>query len=270
MFANRAAAGNGRKPAGTQLDGDGARTEIAFCQTPGNFGRLTVDNLKQHVNTATVNGKGGVLGEGATHPATRNLPVVNPYSTLQKAVVLVAKQSRQNIPAPLTQLSDGKHASQVQPAGRSGTNAPQLTDGQGINKTLHLICRDMNQTVGLVVVGGNLGQQLVVGQAHGCRQAGLRGDLALELQPGLKNPDGIGTGQPGDIDKSLIQAQSFNAVADLGEKCEYLLRHLAVALKAGLDEHARRAQSAGPGRRHGRMHSILPRFVAGRSEEHTS
>src|SRR5690625_7835740 len=167
MFANRAAAANGRKPAGTQRAGDGARTEIAFCQTSVNFSRPTVDNLKQHVNTATVNGKGGFLADGATHPATGNLPVVNPCSTLQKAVGLVAKQSRQNIPARLTQLAYGKHAYLVQPAGRSGTNAPQLPDGQGINKTLHLICRDMNQTVGLAVDGVMIGHQRVVGQARG-------------------------------------------------------------------------------------------------------
>src|SRR5690625_5372674 len=125
MFANRAAAGNGRKPAGTQLDGDAARTEIAFCQTAGNFGRLTVDNLKQHVNTATVNGKGGFLADGATHPATGNLPVVNPCSTLQKAVGLVAKQSRKNIPASLTQMAYGKHAYLVITAGSTGPHATQ-------------------------------------------------------------------------------------------------------------------------------------------------
>src|SRR5690625_152710 len=130
MFANRAAAGSGRKPAGTQRHRDGARTEIAFCQTPGNFGRLTVDNLKQHVNTATVNGKGGFLADGATHPATGNLPVVNPCSTLQKAVGLVAKQYRQNIPARLTQLDYGKNDYLVQPAGRAGLNAHKLPSGQ--------------------------------------------------------------------------------------------------------------------------------------------
>src|SRR5690625_3246879 len=114
MFANRAAAGNGRKPAGTQLDGDGARTEIAFCQTSGYVGRLTVESLNQHDNTATVTGNGGFLADATTHPATGNLPVVNPYSTPQKAVGLVANHSRQNIPARLMQLAYGKRDDLVQ------------------------------------------------------------------------------------------------------------------------------------------------------------
>ena len=76
-------------------------------------------------------------------------------------------------------LGDGANAVGLQRRLRDLADAPDLADRQRIEDLLLVLLGDDDEAVGLPQVRGQLGEELVRGDADGGRQLGLLADLPL-------------------------------------------------------------------------------------------
>jgi hypothetical protein len=143
----------------------------------------------------------------------------------------------------------------------AGPDAVELADRQGFDEGRALLRRDDELAVGLAVIGRQLGQELVVGDAGRGGEAGLGEDAGADLAGdvgGERHVLEVGR----DVEIGLVERQRLDQRRVLQEDRADLARHLLVDVEARLDEHQLRAEPLGGRRRHGRAHAELARLVA--------
>ena len=125
--------------------------------------------------------------------------------------------------------------------------------------------RDDAQAVGLVLVRGQLGEELVVGDAGRGGEAGLGADPGADL---LGDPGGDADPLQilGDVEIGLVEAERLDQRRVIGEDRADLVRDRAIGVEARLDEDELGAAALGGDRGHGRADAVFARLVARRRD----
>ena len=127
-----------------------------------------------------------------------------------------------------------------------------------------------DQTVGLVEVGGDLGDELGGAEADGRGQAaGGVVDIGTDpLGEGAHRGD-LEVGQVGllEVDEGLVQRQRLHERRDLAQQSHHDHAGVAVGVEPAGEERRVRAAGAGLAGRHGRADAVLPGLV-GRGRHH--
>ena len=170
---------------------------------------------------------------------------------LQEGFVLRPQIERGENPE-LVHLRGGRRPDSVKPLHRQRFDKARSHRG-----------RDDEETVGLAMVGGELGEELVVGDAGRRRQLGLGADLRPD-------PFGnLGRGRDalqifGHVEIGFVERQRLDDRRVLREDRADLQRHLLVDVEPRLHEDQVGAFSARRHRRHRRADTELARLIAGR------
>lgn len=140
--------------------------------------------------------------------------------------------------------------------------------GQGAQELDLLPFGDQGQPVGFLVVAGDLGQELVCGNADSRGQPPLRGDPLFQL-PGQGNSPEQGAvrvlGLAGcrQVEVRFVNGHLVHNGPRLPDDSHDPARLLPVVVHLGPDECAPGAEPAGRGAGHRRADTILPGLVAG-------
>ena len=153
----------------------------------------------------------------------------------------------------------------VHPASRHAPHAPEGLDGQPGDEGLRTVGMDRAQPIGLAVVGGDLRQKFVVGNAGRGYQRDLFADSPLD-RPRHVHAQLDARLVPRDVQKSLVVGDGFDQIGEFVENAVYPGRHFLVNLHASGNEDQVGAQLPGPERGHGRTDAVAPRLVAGRRD----
>jgi len=149
----------------------------------------------------------------------------------------------------------------IHPGACRRADAVEFADGQGLDETWPHLWRDDVLAVWLPVVGGELRQKLVVGDAGGGVEAGHLLDLGADRERDIarqRNPLQVFR----DVEIGLVERERFYDRRVLGEDLSDLLRDGLVDLEARFHEDQVRTLPLRRHRWHGGSHPKLAGFVA--------
>ena len=162
----------------------------------------------------------------------------------------------------------GEDAQPVHPLLLLRPDAVEPADRQALHVGFALVRRDDEQPVRLVLVGGELGEELVVGHAGRGVEPGRRLDLALDGARDLGRRRTV-PARFGNVEIGLVQRQGFDHLRVAMEHLVDLRGDGAVDVEAWGHEQEVRALPARRDARHRGTHAELPRLVA-RRRDHAS
>jgi hypothetical protein len=138
--------------------------------------------------------------------------------------------------------------------------------GQRRETREHLVGLQDGESVGLVPVAAQLGQELVGRDAHRGRDPGLGADAPLdEGRDGGRRAEQARAA--GHVEEGLVDGERLDQRRDALADREDALAHLGIALEAALDDGGLRAQPLGTGHGHRGTASEAPRLVARRRDD---
>ncbi len=162
----------------------------------------------------------------------------------------------------LAQVKARVDAERVHPGRGLRANAVELAHRQPLHESRSHAGRDDEQPVRLAMVGGQLGEELVVGHPGGRGQAGFLPDGGADFLGNGSGGPAVQQGR-GHVEAGLVQRQRLDQRRVAGEDGMHLPRHRLIDLEARPDEHQPGAAPPGGDGGHGRMHPKSPRLVAG-------
>ena len=206
--------------------------------------------------------EGGFLGDGLQFLVPVDAAVVLAPGQVEQAVAHLAEAGGQVSAVPSQEVGDGSDAGLVERALRGGADAPEDPDGFGGEEGLGFGLADHGKSPGFVEVGGDLGEELVVGQADGAGQAKLI--LHPLGQAGQHHGGGVAvqTFGAGQVQKCLVQREGFDGGGQVfhhradGPAC------LDIGGETGLHHDRLGAEFQGLEHRHGRADALDPGEVA--------
>ncbi len=157
---------------------------------------------------------------------------------------------------------DGVDAVPVEPLARLVPHAPQRTDGQRVEEGHGLRAGHEEETVGLGVARGELGDELRGCDADGRRHAELGADPAAQLA-GDRHGRAEPAARPGHVEERLVDAHLLHDRGDLGKDVHHLPGGPGVAVVVRWQHDSLRAQPPRLGHRHRRVDAEPPRLVRG-------
>ncbi len=218
---------------------------------------------------ADVGGEGLLGREALALGAGAYRPLVDPPRALPEHPAPLPEAGEQSVEGQGAQLGDGRDAELGEGPLRRRTDAVQPAHRQRCEEGLDLVRPDHRQAVGLAVVGGDLGHQLVGGDADRDRQPPLfahpTADVLGDRGCAREGPQVLAEVEEGLVERERLDERGVGAVDG-----EDRPRLLPVAVEVGLQEHRLRAAAAGKGRRHRRVDAEVPSFVAGRGHHPAS
>ena len=126
--------------------------------------------------------------------------------------------------------------------------------------------RDDAKTIGLAVVGGELGDEFAIGNAGRGGEAGLIADAPADVLG-----DRARGAEPapvlGDVEIGFVEAERLDEVGVVEKDRADLLRYRAVDVEPRLDENQVRAAAPGRDRRHGRTDAVFAGLIACRHDD---
>jgi len=188
---------------------------------------------------------------------SRNPVIVGPRDTEMLA---------QEIQTARAQVGAGLDAQPAHLGRRRRPDAMKLAHRQAGDKIRAARRGNDAQAVGLVLVRGDLGQELVVRHPGRSRQVRRFLDAGTDLLGDLGGR-GHALQVVGDVEIGLVQRQGLDERRIVEEDFADLVRHLAINVEAVLDEDEVRAFALGGDRRHGRAHAVDARLIAGRRDD---
>jgi len=132
---------------------------------------------------------------------------------------------------------------------------------------LEIAVLDDREPVGLVHVGGELGELLVRRDADRAGQAGRRPDRRLQPAPEHRAAFELDTGDVAEIEVDLVDAAVLHHRGDLDHGGLESARHRTVAIEVGGQEHAIRAELAGAAQCHARTNAEAARRIVGGGDD---
>ena len=124
---------------------------------------------------------------------------------------------------------------------------------------------DHAESVGFVLIAGDLGEEFVVAHPSACGEPGLGADfLADQLGDARRAADAELV--LGHVEIGFVEAQRFDQVGMVAEDRADLLADLAIDVEAALAEDQVGTQPLGGDRGHGAAHAEPARFVTGGSD----
>ena len=158
------------------------------------------------------------------------------------------------------ELADRADAQRCEPCGRLLADTPDTADWQRVEDGLFPFLRDDDETVRLLEIRSQLGQEFIRRNADRGDEARLLADLRLELL-GISARRFHQELHAREVEESLVDGQQLDNRRIAREDGENLIRHRAVVRIVSLDEDALRAESLRPHDRHRRVHAKAPRLV---------
>ena len=178
----------------------------------------------------------------------------------------LAEMAFEKLERAVAQVAPVFDAEPLHLGGGRRADAMELRDRQRLDERgPHTGCDD-EQPVRLVLIGGKLGEEFVVGNAGGGRQPGLGADVGADHLGDIGRERDVAV-VLGDVEIGLVEAQRFDQRGVAGEDIADLARDRAVGVEARLDEDKFGAAAARGHGRHGRAHAEFPRLVAGGGDD---
>ena len=176
--------------------------------------------------------------------------------------VMVAQDIAQHHRVGLPQLANGEDAAFFQPRLGLAPDAPQAPDGHGVEEGTNAVRRHGNEPGRFLRIRSQLGEELVVRHTDAGLQASTLEDAVThDPTDGLAVTEQAKTGR--DVEKGLVQGQTFDLRRDVVEHFEHLARHLTVPRHSWPDVVCARAESTGTRHGHGGVHTEFTRRVTG-------
>jgi hypothetical protein len=250
-----------------ELERDHAPREVAGLEAGGDLLAQTPDVAVEEVAVRGVGGKGGLVrhaldvavrADGAVVLASGQVP--QPLSHAPEAGVKVAA-------VPAEEVADEADSSAVERLLARGSDAPDEPDGAAGKEVTRLGAPDDGEAAGLVEVGGDLGEELVVRQAYGA------GEAQLFLHPLGEEGEHDGGWRPvqpfgaGKVKEGLVEAQRLDAVRQLLHQGADRPGRVDIGGEPGLHHRGLGAEAQGLVHGHGRPDAADAGEVAGGGDD---
>ncbi len=162
----------------------------------------------------------------------------------------------------LLQLADGRIAVLAQGLGEDLAHAVDQAHGLPGEKAQRLGAADDGEAAGLVEVGRDLGEELVVAEAHRDGNAHLLLDLAGEAGEHFGRAGAVEGRGAGEIEKGFVDRERFNQRRHAVHQGADLAADADIFGHVGRHDHRVGAELAGGEHRHGGAHAGLAGDVA--------
>ena len=162
-----------------------------------------------------------------------------------------------------SQISPCENTQLVHASRRDRPHPVKLPHRQRLHKCQSLRRPHHKLPVGFAVIGSQLGQKLIVGNAGRGREPSFNQDFSPNFPRNLGGRGHMGQ-VFGYVEIGLVKRHGLNQGRVFGKYGPNLPRHFFVDRKAGRHEYQFRAFAQRYGRGHGRAHPKLPSLIAGR------
>jgi hypothetical protein len=166
---------------GASLDGDGRRSETALLETSGDLRSHAIEKAVNFFEVPDVLAKGSLGAQALALSMCVDRSIVDTADAFPQHPPPTAETSHQTVDREFTQLRDRRDAHLVQRPFRRRADSVEPAHRQRCEESLHLLRPYDRQPVGFVEIGGDLGHQLVGGDADADRQAALLPNPATDV-----------------------------------------------------------------------------------------
>jgi hypothetical protein len=214
------------------------------------------DMAVEEVGVGGVLEEGGFLGDRLGALVAVHAAGVEAARQVPEPVAHAAEAGAKVGAVPAQEVGDGADACLFQRGLGRGADAPDDADGLGFRKASVSALADHREAAGLVEVGGDLGEELVVRQADGAGEAQFI--LHPFGQPGQQDGGGcaVQAGGAGEVEEGLVQREGFDGGGQLLHHRADGAGGFGVGGQAGFDDHRLGAELQGLEHRHGRADAL--------------
>ena len=189
-------------------------------------------------------------------------PVILPTGIAIELSSILAEQVAQMLFTHMFQISSVLDTQLSEFCCRHLAHPEELLDGQDFEESRCLFREDDGQPIGLVRIGGDLGQKLAVRDPGRGSKVRLVPDLSLDF---LRESGGFLQGVNGvsHVEVGFVQAKRFDEWRPLAENRHDLVRDGTVHVEASGQEDRCGAEALRCAAGHGRMHAVSTGLVGG-------
>jgi hypothetical protein len=266
-LAQRRAAGDGLEIAEADFHRDGPRPQAVMTQSCRYLLGLFEHYAANLIGVGDIDAERLFLADALGFAIGCDGAVVDAECQAPEVIALVgADAAVEYIFVELAQVCERFDTKAVQLRRGLGADAPDLVDWQRRKDRLEVFARDDGETVGLVHVAGELGEELVRCHADRRGQASFCSDARSK-----RARDGDGVAEEGlargDVEERLVDAQWFNERRERFEDREHVAGYDAVAVEVDGDDNRVRTVALGDGHRLGGVATEGAGFVRGRGDD---
>jgi len=200
--------------------------------------------------------------ETARGPIALDRPVILATGIAVELASVLAKLLAQALFTQVLQINSGLDAQLSELCCRHFAHSEEFLDGQALKEGRCFFQGDDSQSIGLVGIGGDLGQKLAVRDARGGGESRLVPDLLLDFPCDQGSFLQIAN-RVGHVEVRFIQTERFDEGSLLAEDCHDLTRDGPVHLKARGQEDCLWTEALCCPAGHGRMHAVSASLVGG-------
>src|SRR3989442_6491418 len=204
--------------------------------------------------------------DGFGHTVRLDRTIVAAEGEVVEGLAVSAESPGQDGARRALELADPGEAEVAESLRHDPADTPQALDGQGTEESRLVAGRDNHEPVGLVQLGGHLGDELVRGQPRRCRQAGLGPDPSLDQADRVERAAEERLG-PAEINEGLVDRYGFYQRRKVDEDAHDLNRNALVFPHVHRQEGGVRAEPRRAADRHRRADAEPARLIGSRGDD---
>ena len=215
---------------------------------------------------------GDVVAEGLlapdrlTHALGLHRAVVDAARELQVKIGALVKTRAQDLKVVLQQIASGANAELVHFALGNFADAPEFADGEFGGELGSAFGGDDGYAIGLLAIGGDFGEEFIVGDAGGGGELEFAADARAYFfchKSGRAAAERAGT----DVEVGFVERHGFDDAGVVGKDGADAPRDFSIGFHTRPHYQGLRAQAQGGARGHRRAHAVRSSFVAGGGDD---
>src|SRR5262245_55322427 len=243
-----------------ELERDAARGERALSQLRRDALGVGAQRRPELFRVGAVDAERLFRTDRLRHAVRLDRAIVTAERQVVESLAVLPEASRQELARSLLELTDGGEAEIAESPGHDLAHAPEALDGQSTEESSLIPGGDDHEPVGLLQLGGHLGDELVGREPSRRRQARLVQNAALDVanRVGRAAEQGLGARE---IDERLVDRHRLDQRRELDEDAHDLHRDPLVLLHVDRQERGVWAEPRGARDGHRRADAVRPGFV---------
>lgn len=244
----------------TNFDRHATRIDFFGAQACSDLVGETGEFRRQGRRFRKVGGEGVFCAHRFVVPIRIDRTIVDPCGTSLPALPVGAEQRAQFTLARASQRAQGGDAGGHDLVALFASESGQSLYRQGIEDCMDAIFRHHRQPVGLLEIGGDLGDEFVGRDADGGRESRAFAYAALDL---ARDGDGVAFESAAcrDVEIGFVERQTLHERRELVEHGEHLCRHFGITRHARAHADGMRTQLQRAADRHRRAHAEFAHLV---------